>query len=288
MRPLVLIESDEDSQKTIAANTDWRIESTMNAAIREELAGSGLDVMVANLRSIGVSNASLRKSADFADEFEVTIDEVAAIRPRAFAFFNAPGILNRQFSSFRRMVDDRFLLLGYESSWGLLNSADHGLPQVRRRAVLVGILSSEFAEFAWPPVEPGEATVGKFLHPFMAEHGWPGAEGWSRLASGLAPTIVGGSARHGGADLGPSRSKDIWYSLGVDARGVADLPPDTSTPVRSSPKLTNRMVAALQGFPEDWKFVGKKTSVYRQIASSVPPPTALALGRQIVRAIEGV
>jgi DNA (cytosine-5)-methyltransferase 1 len=45
------------------------------------------------------------------------------------------------------------------------------------------------------------------------------------------------------------------------------------------------MVAALQGFPDDWRFFGRKTSIYRQIASAYPPTTAAAIGRELSRAL---
>jgi len=53
------------------------------------------------------------------------------------------------------------------------------------------------------------------------------------------------------------------------------------------PKLTLRMVARLQGFPDDWRFAGLKTAAYRQIGNAFPPPVAAAGGRSISAAITG-
>jgi DNA (cytosine-5)-methyltransferase 1 len=46
------------------------------------------------------------------------------------------------------------------------------------------------------------------------------------------------------------------------------------------------MVARLQGWDEKkWHFAGRKTSKYRQIGNAFPPPVAMAIGRQIVAAL---
>jgi DNA (cytosine-5)-methyltransferase 1 len=46
------------------------------------------------------------------------------------------------------------------------------------------------------------------------------------------------------------------------------------------------MCARVQGFPDDWHFVGKKTPTYRQVGNAFPPPVAHAVSRQIAMAIE--
>ena len=71
--------------------------------------------------------------------------------------------------------------------------------------------------------------------------GWPGAERWREQASDIAPTLVGGSKKHGGPDLGPTRAKKAWATLGVDGRGIAD---DNPAPdFVGMPRLTVRMAA---------------------------------------------
>ncbi len=84
----------------------------------------------------------------------------------------------------------------------------------------------------------------------MGSAGWPGAAGWARRAARIAPTIVGGSKKHGGPDLGPTRARAAWRELGVDGLGIADSPPGPAFPPDALPKLTVAMVARLQGFPD--------------------------------------
>lgn len=53
-----------------------------------------------------------------------------------------------------------------------------------------------------------------------------------------------------------------------------------------TPRLTVRMVARIQGFPDDWHFTGRKTAAYRQVGNAFPPPVAQAVGERISRMFE--
>jgi DNA (cytosine-5)-methyltransferase 1 len=97
---------------------------------------------------------------------------------------------------------------------------------------------------------------------------------------------VGGSKKHGGADLGPTRAKRHWRDeLGVDALGIADEPPGPDFDPHGRPRLTVGMAALLQGFPPDWDFKGGKTAQYRQVGNAFPPPVARAVGRAVARTL---
>jgi DNA (cytosine-5)-methyltransferase 1 len=118
----------------------------------------------------------------------------------------------------------------------------------------------------------------------MAENGWKMAEQWRELANEIAPTLVGGSKKHGGPDLGPTRAKKAWAALSVDGRGIADKVPDPE--FVGMPRLTVRMAARIQGFPDEWQFSGGKTAAYRQVGNAFPPPVAMAVGQEIVRCLK--
>ncbi len=94
----------------------------------------------------------------------------------------------------------------------------------------------------------------------MAVNGWKGVNRWVKQADDIAPTIVGGSKKHGGPDLGPTRAKKAWATLGVDGMGISYEPPERD--FVGMPRLTVEMVARIQGFPSDWLFTGKKTPAY--------------------------
>jgi DNA (cytosine-5)-methyltransferase 1 len=130
--------------------------------------------------------------------------------------------------------------------------------------------------------------VGQAVGDLMAARGWPGAAAWARRADRIAPTIVGGSKKHGGADLGPTRAKQAWAELGVDGLGLADQAPAASADPALRPRLTCEMVTRLQGWRDEWgwRFSGLKTARYRQIGNAFPPPVAEAVGGAIRRALD--
>jgi DNA (cytosine-5)-methyltransferase 1 len=131
------------------------------------------------------------------------------------------------------------------------------------------------------PVNP--PTVGETLLDLMAQNGWAGARDWAQMASRIAPTLVGGSKKHGGPDLGPTRARQEWAQLGVEGRTVADRSPPAD--FDGMPRLTVHMAARIQGFPDSWQFSGGKTAAYKQVGNAFPPPVAKAVGKRIAQAL---
>jgi DNA (cytosine-5)-methyltransferase 1 len=199
---------------------------------------------------------------------------------------NVAGFASEKFRFYRQRIIDDLLDLGYSVDAKLLNASNFGVPQLRPRYAIVG-LREEFApHFYWPLQTPCTETVGSTIRDLLAANGWPGVEQVVRKADRIAPTIVGGSKKHGGPDLGPTRAKRQWAELGIDGKGIANEAPLPDTPLDLMPRLTIRMVARLQGFPDDWNFAGGKTASYRQIGNAFPPPVARAIAAQIRSALQ--
>lgn len=221
---------------------------------------------------------------DERDLFPEALRLVEECGPRAVMLENVRGLLDAKFASYRRKIERRLRNLGYDTEWRLLHASKFGVPQLRPRTILVALRADLGWDFAWPAegTEP-PPTVGDSLHDLMAENRWRGADRWRKGAQGIAPTLVGGSKKHGGPDLGPTRAKREWAALGVDGHGLADEPPAPG--FKGMPRLTVRMAARLQGFRDDWAFAGGKTAQYRQVGNAFPPPVAAAVGREIGRAL---
>jgi DNA (cytosine-5)-methyltransferase 1 len=228
-------------------------------------------------------------ATDERDLFAWAVELCGIIQPRALLLENVRGLSTRRFSAYRQHVLDRLAELGYVPGWRLLHAADFGVPQLRPRTVLVALRAQDAPWFRWPSASPRPpATVGQTVGDLMAARGWPGAAAWVRRAGRIAPTIVGGSKKHGGADLGPTRAKQAWAELGVDGLGIADEAPAASADPALRPRLTCEMVTRLQGWRDEWgwRFSGMKTARYRQIGNAFPPPVAEAVGGAIRRALE--
>ena len=216
--------------------------------------------------------------------FNDAIDIVDATRPQAVMIENVRGFLGAVFHDYRERLKVQLKKLGYDTDWRLLNASDYGVPQLRPRVVIVAVKQVRSELFNWPDPNPhNPPTVGATLFELMAARGWKGATAWREQADEIAPTIVGGSKKHGGPDLGPTRARAAWATLGVEGRTIAPEAPD---PFHSGmPRLTVPMVARLQGFPDDWHFTGAKTNAYKQVGNAFPPPVARAVATQISKAL---
>jgi DNA (cytosine-5)-methyltransferase 1 len=280
------VEIDPDACQTLRLNRPaWHIEEL---DVRRFAAGGlrGVDLLAGGVPCPPFSIAGQQLGADDErDLFPEALRLVAECEPAAVLLENVPGLSTARFARYREQVLDRLSDLGYESDWQVLNACEFGVPQLRPRFILVAMRPAAYAHFAWPSAQRTPPTVGETLRDLMAAGGWAGADAWARKASGIGPTLVGGSRKHGGPDLGPTRARAAWLKLHVDGKGLADGPPGPGDPLQHLPRLTLPMAAAVQGFPADWRFWGRKTAGYRQIGNAFPPPVARAVGTGIRAAL---
>jgi DNA (cytosine-5)-methyltransferase 1 len=280
-----VVEIDADCCRTLRLNRpEWKVhEEDLNKF--EGDAYKGVDLLAAGLPCPPFSVAGKQLGKD--DErnlFPAAIRLIDQTRPKAVMIENVRGFLDAVFEDYRGFIKGELDKLGYKADWRLLNASDYGVPQLRPRVVIVAI-RKEFSEhFAWPSPQPfNPPTVGETLLDLMAENGWRGAKAWAARANEIAPTLVGGSKKHGGPDLGPTRARRAWASLGVNGKSLAEEAPERD--FVGMPRLTVRMAARIQGFDDSWAFSGRKTASYRQVGNAFPPPVARAVGEQVRIAI---
>ncbi len=253
-----------------------------------------VDLLSAGLPRVKSSASVARKES----EVELRLLEAAvylahAVQPRALIIENVPELVRApDFEPVRGLIRKELNHLGYGLRWFTLNAADFGVPQERKLGLLVALKEPQCAAFHPPePTVREHLSVGRALRHSMAEGGWRDADRWAAQANSVAPTLVGGSDRRGGADLGPTGTKKAWARMGVDGGTVADSVPGPDfawapeTGRQGMVKITTGQAAILQGFPSDWRFAGKKTARYRQIGHAFPPPVARALGLAIRTAL---
>lgn len=286
-RPLALVEMDHHACGTLRSNRpEWNtIEDDLHnfSALRYR---GAVDLLAGGVPCPPFSVAGKQLGADDErDLFPTALRLVGECQPKAVMLENVRGFLGENFRGYREQLWAKFETLGYKVAEPmLLNASNFGVPQLRPRTVIVALLPQYFAHFSWPKVSSQmPPTVGETLYDLMAQNSWSGAAEWAKRANGIGPTLVGGSKKHGGADLGPTRAKKAWAALGVDGMGLADSEP--SADFRGTPKLTVRMAARLQGFPDEWKFWGGKTAQYRQVGNAFPPPVAKAVAERIALAL---
>jgi DNA (cytosine-5)-methyltransferase 1 len=279
-----LVEIDSNACNTLRLNRpSWTVhEEDLNSF--DGRLYKGVDLLAAGFPCPPFSIAGKQLGArDERDLFPAGLRIVDEVRPKAVMIENVRGILSPDFASYREYIDQQLKTMGYVTAWKLLNAADFGVSQLRPRLIIIALKKQYASEFSWPTPKRRPPTVGRLLHDLMSERGWPGADAWRERANSIAPTVVGGSKKHGGPDLGPTRARKAWASLGVDGIGIANDPPGAD--FDGIPRLTVRMVARVQGFPDEWGIWGKKTAAYRQVGNAFPPPVAFAVASAIGHAI---
>lgn len=222
---------------------------------------------------------------DERDLFPEMLRLIKEIQPKSVLIENVRGLLDSKFDEYRNSILNELERLGYNYHIQLLNASNYGVPQLRPRVIIVGIRKDLNDTFTFPkPYQSIPPTVGEVLKDLMGINGWKLLDLWVKMADKIAPTLVGGSKKHGGPDLGPTRAKKAWLELGVDGRGIANAAPSDNDPL--PPRLTPRMLARIQGFPDDWNFGDKKTKACRMIGNAFPPPVAKNVGVQIINVLK--
>lgn len=296
---VLLAEADTDACATLRLNRPgWKVDQV---DIRQ-LDGrqlDGLDLLSGGVPCQAFSTGGRQLGqADPRDLFPEALRLVAEARPRAVLLENVPGLLTSKFAAYRQLITSTLEDLGYVWAWRVLQASDYGVSQLRPRAVLIAAAPAVMAAFRWPAPQPAPLSVGEVLAGSMAARGWEGAISWAAAATGVAPTLAGGSRLHGGPDLGPTRAKRQWRDrLGVNGFSVAtqvpgpgefDRPPTAAELHQGTagmPRLTVGQAALLQGFEPAWRFTGTKTACWRQVGNAFPPPVAEAVGTAIASAL---
>lgn len=247
------------------------------------------------------SSGGLRNAADDArDMIPAFIEAVRVVEPRAFLMENVNGLTVGERRTYLASVLTKLENLGYTLTWQVVNAADYGVPQFRRRLIVVGVREGKF-EFPEPThgpkrplpyVSAGEtlatvssqtvntAKVTYARNPDARPNPYHGQlyNGGGRPIDleQPAPTILasaGGNKTHFLDTAGLVVAYHAHLARG-GAPQTGDLP--------GARRLTVEESAALQTFPPAMPFAGPQSSKYRQIGNAVPPRLAHAIGEALV------
>lgn len=116
-----------------------------------KLAGT-IDVVIGGPPCQGFSQKGQRKTIH--DErnylFKYYVSVVELVNPKYFVMENVPNLLTAEGGYFRREIEELFNKLGYSLEYGVLNASDYGVPQNRRRAVIIGKLDGDAPKLPVP------------------------------------------------------------------------------------------------------------------------------------------
>lgn len=240
---------------------------------------------------------------DLVFEFERLVREV---QPRSFLMENVAAILAPRGAAIFSELVTRFQRLGYRVHYAVLDAADYGVPQHRKRMFMVGFHPSVTQAFEFPAAEMPMRTVRQAfagLGPPAAQGAIPNHD--PDNISDLNRLRISHVPEGGGRDDIPTSLRLACHAVstakaghrGVYGRLWWDRPAGTITTKCNSftrgrfahptenRNITMREAARLQSFPDDFSFLGGKVDVAHQIGNAVPPLLAYKLGAAIARSL---
>lgn len=276
------------------------------------------DVVIGGLPCQGFSLLNKKRQGDCRRAlWEQFMDVVKYSHASVFVIENVPEVLrSKEFERIKHRAES----IGFKVISGILNSADFGVPQTRRRAFIVGWKQGFIPFPAFPPAPthsdlPLLSTLPKCLTVRDAISDLPAPEGTEirkisppfDLHFGRKPTDISlarykavppGGNRFDLQKNAPELTPACWIkktSGGTDLFGRLwwDRPSVTIRTEFFKPEkgrylhpekhrpITHREAARLMGFPDDFRFIGSKTEIARQIGNAVPPPLAGAIAQGI-------
>ena len=303
-RTSLAVEWDKAACDTIRANLTGRV---AQCAIQEVERFPDADVVAGGPPCQGFSNLGERVPNDPRVQlWRHYFRAVEAVGPRVFVMENVPPLLKSQeFVEMKKLASE----LGYDVAAGVLNSADYGVPQTRKRAIVIGVRDGRATLPEPTHVDP--KRVGLFNNHLPR---WRTV----REAIGDLPAVPTGVDLHLGRnprpisleryravppggnrfDLPEELKPECWKRKkkgGTDLMGRLwwDRPSVTIRtefykpekgrylhPVEHRP-ITHREAARLQGFPDSFRFCGSRIQIGVQIGNAVPPPLARVLADHV-------
>jgi DNA (cytosine-5)-methyltransferase 1 len=246
------------------------------------------------------SSGGLRWSSDDErDMLPVFVSAVGAIMPPAFLIENVPGlVVGDRLRYFERLLAE-LMSLGYRVSWRVINAADYGIPQKRRRLFVVGLRGRRFGfppPTHGPDAEQPYIAVRDVLPPHQLGEPNPSKVFYARNPD-LRPGPYDGHLFNGGgrpinrdqpshtilASAGGNKTH-FFDDLGLVPDYHAHLLDGGQPHERELPgarRLTVRESAVLQTFPPNLVFDGRRSSQYTQVGNAVPPRLAEVLCRAL-------
>ena len=230
------------------------------------------DIVIGGFPCQGFSVANMKRTTEDSrnELYKQLIRVIDAKKPKFFLAENVKGILSLEKGRVIEMIMNDFSALGYTVKKKVLNAANYGVPQTRERVIIVGVRNDL-----------------DFVYNYPSEtHNSDGSNGlkkWVSVSEALShlpdPDMPNSVLNHdyskykikfngylGHRKLNPDKPAPTVTARGDDKGGVVILPHPNA-----ERRMSCREVATVQSFPINYKFMGNRSSVYRQIGNAVPP-----------------
>lgn len=270
-----------------------------NERIIELTAGSDVDVVIGGPPCQGFSIAG-NIGRKFIDDprnrlFQEFVRVVDVVKPNYFVMENVARLYTHNKHLTRKEIIADFNALGYKVECKILNSADYGVPQVRKRVIFIGSRVSE--KILFPEVSHTEHKSVKDALDDLPE-----------LTSGATSTLLNHKAMNHTQQM---LDKMSFVSDGEGREKIPENLRPKSGDVRKYIKynstkpsititgdmrkvfhysqnraLTVRELARLQTFPDDFEFKSSSIAQQQQVGNAVPPLMAEAIANAVKKMID--
>lgn len=252
--------------------------------------------------SIGGLQKGKADERDMIPEFIRCLKEV---QPEAFLMENVPGLIHKKSRPYFDSVLAQLSQCGYRLNWAVLNSADYGVPQKRKRLIVMGARSIQL-RFPMPFHGPGTDMPHVSALDVLGEQPIgesPNCPVKFAKYPDLRPSPYAGHVYNGGGrpidPNGPCHtilaSSGGYKTHWIDTENVA---PEYHAHLRAggtpwegevpgARRLSVEECALIQTFPKELVFVGKRSAQYKQVGDAVPPELAFVLGRSLYFQLNG-
>jgi len=239
------------------------------------------------------------------------------IKPKYFLIENVPNILTAENGLFKNEIVNLFESIGYSVNCAILKASDYGVPQDRRRAIIIGrqgnlkpnlpkatnelvtiydaisdleYLNSgegeEEQKYLMPPKSKYQKVMrknSKILYNHIAtKHSTGAIEKLKMIPPGRGKEVLPKSM------LTKSIYSGTWSRMLYNEQSVTITTRfDTPSSGRFTHPILNRCItvreaARIQSFPDDFVFYGSKNSQMKQVGNAVPPKLGKAIAEEIL------
>ncbi|NLC92840.1 MAG: DNA cytosine methyltransferase [Treponema sp.] len=290
--------------------------STLNPKdVESNLNNKSVDIIIGGPPCQGFSVAGKRIIDDERNKlYKNFVRFLDYFKPKAFVMENVPNILSIGDGIVRDAIVKDFSDLGYKVVYKVLTASDYGTPQNRRRAIFVGLKNG--ADFSFPeksvsnlttsfealsdlpensltdgsdyPIAPNcdyqklmRKDSSKVYNHEITEHN-------EKTKKIIALVPDGGNYKNLPSELQQTRKVHIaWTRLNSQKPSFTiDTGHRHHFHYKWNRIPTVRESARIQSFPDDFIFLGSKTSQYKQVGNAVPPLMAEAIAKKIKETLD--
>jgi len=284
-------EKNFPSHKLIRGN----VESLSKGDILELVRGKNVDVVVGGPPCQGFSiagNIGRRFLEDPRNHlFKEFVRYVKIIKPKYFVMENVARLYTHNRGSTRDEILNTFISIGYENvECKILNSADYGVPQTRKRVIFIGSRDGKNILFPTPSYTEYR-TVKDAIGDLPVINSGEDSKVPNHIAMNHSVAMLdkmrhvkdGGNRNDIPAEIRPQTGDARKYIRYNSSKPSVTVTGDMRKVFHydNNRALTVRELARIQTYPDSFVFLGTSSSQQQQVGNSVPPLMAEAIAKQI-------